>query len=186
MTPYFLSLLSLLVATCLLIVTTAEEKRVVHAFYYLWYGTPDHDGSYKHWDHEVLPHWEDRTNERYRNIIGQRHKPPGKLHSPFYPEAGPYSSKDPAMISMHLEQMSAAGIDLAIISWWGRPDNPSSMDTQGVCTDYILIDVLSKIDSSNSTIKVGFHLEPYAGRTVSSVREGRFLMMSLSSSALSL
>ena len=25
----------------------------VHAFFYLWYGTPEVDGSWRHWDHEV-------------------------------------------------------------------------------------------------------------------------------------
>ena len=25
-------------------------------FYYLWYGNPQHNGRWQHWDHEVLPH----------------------------------------------------------------------------------------------------------------------------------
>jgi glycoprotein endo-alpha-1,2-mannosidase len=30
----------------------------IHIFYYPWYGNPEHDnGSYLHWNHEYLPHW---------------------------------------------------------------------------------------------------------------------------------
>jgi hypothetical protein len=29
----------------------------VGAFYYVWYGTPEVDGAYMHWNHTVLPHW---------------------------------------------------------------------------------------------------------------------------------
>ena len=31
------------------------------AFYYLWYGTPETDGAWRHWDHAVLPHWDARV-----------------------------------------------------------------------------------------------------------------------------
>ena len=41
-----------------------------HTFYYLWYGDPAHDTDYKHWNHEVLPHWENRINERFSSKIG--------------------------------------------------------------------------------------------------------------------
>lgn len=29
----------------------------VGAFYYVWYGTPETDGAYMHWNHSILPHW---------------------------------------------------------------------------------------------------------------------------------
>eukprot|EP00887_Chlorella_sp_A99_P008104 scaffold12.g8104.t1 len=32
-------------------------EAAVLAAYYLWYGNPEFDGDYKHWNHEVLPHW---------------------------------------------------------------------------------------------------------------------------------
>ena len=51
-------------------------------FYYLWYGNPQHNGRWQHWDHEVLPHWTEAENRRHPNI-GDRHEPPAQLHSPF-------------------------------------------------------------------------------------------------------
>jgi hypothetical protein len=60
-----------LVAGCLLSVQVLAAKPLldpsfgVHAFYYLWYGTPEHDGDYKHWDHEVLPHWNEAVQEKF-------------------------------------------------------------------------------------------------------------------------
>ncbi len=26
-----------------------------HVFYYAWYGNPETDGDYKHWNHEIIP-----------------------------------------------------------------------------------------------------------------------------------
>ena len=38
----------------------------VHAFFYLWYGEPSTDGGeYRHWNHEVLPHWTEATQRRF-------------------------------------------------------------------------------------------------------------------------
>jgi hypothetical protein len=37
----------------------------VHAFYYLWYGDPKTDGRYRHWDHEILPHWDEKLRASY-------------------------------------------------------------------------------------------------------------------------
>ena len=49
------------------------ESCKVHAFYYLWYGTPEHDdGKYLHWNHEVLPHWDSVQNVRLKHVIGKR------------------------------------------------------------------------------------------------------------------
>ena len=76
--------LQLIHLTCCIVHFTEEENTPrVHAFYYLWYGSPEHDGGWKHWDHEVLPHWEDRINEKFKETIGTRHDPPGRLYSPF-------------------------------------------------------------------------------------------------------
>ena len=66
----------------------AASKKV-HAFYYPWYGNPDTDGAYKHWNHEFIPHWDKKIAKRY---------PPGKhdpdhddLASGFYPRLGVWS-----------------------------------------------------------------------------------------------
>ena len=39
----------------------AEPTPVV-AFYYAWYGNPENDGSYRHWNHAALPHWDAAVN----------------------------------------------------------------------------------------------------------------------------
>lgn len=146
----------------------SQRTREVHAFYYLWYGTPEHDGEWKHWNHEVLPHWTKSVNDRYPEI-GSRFTPPHRIHSPFYPLSGPYSSQDESVIRHHFYLMHASGIDVVVLSWWGQCSNPSSSDTQGVCTDDILPTIFRIADELN-TVKIAFHLEPYAGRNVSSLR----------------
>ena len=148
-----------------------ENTSRVHAFYYLWYGNPEHDGGWKHWNHEVLPHWEDRINEKFKETVGTLHEPPGRLHSPFYPQLGPYSSRDPMVIAAHFDMMQQAGISIAVVSWWGRQSNPDSTDTQGVSTDRILGEVMTILDKLDSTVKIAFHLEPYPGRSVITIKE---------------
>ena len=86
----------------------------VMAFYYLWYGTPDVDGAYKHWDHEVLPHWDPEMNAREfigSKKPGEKHAPPFNLHSPFYPARGCYSSMDDATLDAHVAEALNAGIN---------------------------------------------------------------------------
>ena len=76
----------------------------VHAFYYLWYGVPEHNnGKYLHWNHEVLPHWDDVQNIKLKNVIGKRFNPPEEIHSPFYPQRGLYSSSDPKILDQHMQ-----------------------------------------------------------------------------------
>ena len=36
----------------------------VHAFYYPWYGNPEHDGRYLHWNHRRLPHWNPEVSRK--------------------------------------------------------------------------------------------------------------------------
>lgn len=48
----------------------------VHAFYYAWYGTPDVDGAYSHWNHVRLPQWNQQIRERYRQ---DAHTPPDDI-----------------------------------------------------------------------------------------------------------
>lgn len=79
----------------------------VHAFYYAWYGNPKFDGRYIHWDHVQLPHWDAKVAERYPQ---GRHTPPDDIGSNFYPSLGPYSSKDPAVIEAHMQQLRTAAI----------------------------------------------------------------------------
>jgi glycoprotein endo-alpha-1,2-mannosidase len=138
----------------------------VHAFFYLWYGNPQTDGAFKHWDHELLPHWNEAIRKQYPTSV--RFRPPELVHSPFYPRRGPYSSKDLATLREQMEEMKASGIDVAAVSWWGRPDQPGTTDTQGVSTDNVIPVVLEAAAQAN--MKIAFHLEPYVNRTSATVR----------------
>jgi len=142
----------------------------VHSFFYLWYGEPSIDGAYKHWNHEVLPHWTAHVNEKFPQV-GQRFEPPRLLHSPFYPLHGPYSSRDSAVVKRQIDDMVRAGITVAVLSWWGQATKPYATDTQGVNTDRVMSEILRIFDEDGSRVKVAFHLEPYPGRSVPSVRE---------------
>ena len=54
----------------------------IHAFYYMWYGNPEFDGQYLHWNHRYLPHWEQSvTNQHPKG----RHVPPDDIGASFYP-----------------------------------------------------------------------------------------------------
>ncbi len=57
--------LLLLPALLLLQPVLSSELGGVHAAFYLWYGNPEEDGAYQHWDHEVLPHWTQAIRDRY-------------------------------------------------------------------------------------------------------------------------
>jgi glycoprotein endo-alpha-1,2-mannosidase len=143
--------------------------RDIHFFFYAWYGTPDIDGAWKHWDHEVLPHWEPSVNEQY-STVGNRHSPPEHIHAPFYPLRNPYSSRDHTVLLGQFDDMLNAGGNVAVVSWWGQASKPYATDTQGVCTDKIMSDILNAADK-HGRIRIAFHLEPYPSRTVESIKE---------------
>ena len=69
-------------------------------FYYPWYGTPERDGAYVHWQQRGF-------------------RPPESIASAFYPARGPYSSDDPDVLRAHMAQFASAGIDQVVVSWWG-------------------------------------------------------------------
>lgn len=77
----------------------------IHIFYYLWYGSPQMDGSYIHWDHVLVPHWDPKIAASHPK---GRHNPPDDIASSYYPELGPYSSRDPDVIESHMSQIEAA------------------------------------------------------------------------------
>jgi glycoprotein endo-alpha-1,2-mannosidase len=73
----------------------------VSAFYYPWYGTATHDGSYQHWSQ-------------------RGHLPPNDIASAYYPARGIYSSADSVVVGAQMEEIRNAGIDEIAVSWWGR------------------------------------------------------------------
>ena len=54
----------------------------IHAFYYMWYGSPEFDGQYLHWNHRYLPHWQQSVTNQYPK---GRHIPPDDIGASFYP-----------------------------------------------------------------------------------------------------
>jgi len=128
-------------------------ERTVHAFYYPWWGNPVTDGAYRHWNHEIL-------TGASQSVQDKDQYPGGKdIGASFYPEAGCYSSQDSATVCSHFLQMQQAGIEVAVISWWGK-------DSFEDRTMPLLLACAQKYD-----IAVALHLEPYPQRSVLSTRE---------------
>lgn len=150
-----------------LIMGTDAGAADVLAFYYLWYGNPETDGRYMHWNHSVLPHWTPAVNKRFSNI-GQSHEPPDRIHATFYPARGCYSVADPRTLQEQMTELRQAGVRTVVLSWWGRP-GLSSGDTQGVVTDDRISGVLKAAASAG--VFVAWHMEPYEGRSAASFRE---------------
>jgi glycoprotein endo-alpha-1,2-mannosidase len=69
-------------------------------FYYPWYGTPQRDGGYLHWDQSG-------------------HIPPFDLATSYYPARGPYSGSDPSVVAAQMRDIAGAGIREVVSSWWG-------------------------------------------------------------------
>ena len=114
------------------------KERMAFIYYYGWYGNPAYDQDWLHW----------QENE---------HDPPWDIASSFYPKLGAYSSRDPAVIDLHMKWISEANIHALIFSWWGRKD-----PTHAVAKE--VLDAAAKYE-----LKVSFMIEPYPGRTVKSV-----------------
>jgi len=94
-----LSIVLVLAALCLPV--SAQAATRVSAFYYPWYATSAHDGSYQHWSQ-------------------RGHAPPNDIASAFYPARGLYSSADRLVIGEQMDELHVAGVDEVAVSWWGR------------------------------------------------------------------
>src|SRR5204863_4915353 len=70
-------------------------------FFYGWWGTAARDSGYRHWQQNG-------------------HRPPADIASDYYPLRGVYSSSSPAVLAAQMAEIRRAGIDEAVISWWGR------------------------------------------------------------------
>ena len=89
---------------------------------------------------------------------------------------GPYSSQDPGVIRAHM--MEAMDMNAAmVVSWWGQTGG----DSQKVNTDYAVekvvevAEIILKNTNSRDVAMVeygliAFHLEPYEGRSISTIR----------------
>ncbi|KAK1793138.1 hypothetical protein P4O66_011546 [Electrophorus voltai] len=134
----------------------------MHIFYYIWYGNPQFDGKYIHWDHPLLPHWDPKVAAGYPT---GRHQPPDDIGANFYPAMGAYSSRDPSVIEAHMQQIRAAAVGVLAVSWYP----PGMKDDNGEPTEDIMPLILDVADKYQ--VKVVFHIEPYKGRDERSMLE---------------
>jgi glycoprotein endo-alpha-1,2-mannosidase len=125
----------------------------VHTFYYGWYGTPESDGNFRAWNHQIIPHWIDSTWNNAGAYPGG-----DDIGANFYPQFGNYSSTDPEVISAHMQQIREAGTGVVAISWWGK----------GNFTDNSVSTLLDAAHAHG--LKVAFHIEPIY-KTVTEFRE---------------
>jgi len=133
----------------------------VHAFYYAWYGAPETDKKWVHWNHQYIPPWDKNDHNVYPTGA---HVPPSDIGANFYPELGPYSSRDPSVIETHMRMMSETNIGVISVSWYP----PGLADENGLPTDS-LIPVL--LDAANKfNMKLCLHVEPYEGRNASNFK----------------
>ncbi len=133
-----------------LLYTTAlfAKDRMAFIYYYGWYGNPAYDFEWSHWE----------ENE---------HEPPWDIASSFYPKLGAYSSRDPAVLDLHMNWISQANIHALIYSWWGTED--PTHDVAGS-----VLDAAAKYN-----LKVAFLIEPYPGRTTKSICDDVELLMGM-------
>ena len=77
-----------------------SREKLVLAFYYPWYGTPEVSGQWRHYD---------KVDLKNKDIEGWSH----------FPLYGVYDSSDPSVVERHFSQMKSSGIDGVVSSWWG-------------------------------------------------------------------
>jgi glycoprotein endo-alpha-1,2-mannosidase len=92
----------------------------------------------------------------YRHWSQHGHSPPDDIASSYYPARGLYSSSDRLVVGEQMDEVRGAGIDEVAVSWWGR----------GSQEDDRLPAVIAAAHADG--LAVAAHLEPYAGRSVSS------------------
>uniref|UniRef100_A0A914E9G6 Glycoprotein endo-alpha-1,2-mannosidase n=1 Tax=Acrobeloides nanus TaxID=290746 RepID=A0A914E9G6_9BILA len=133
----------------------------IHIFYYPWYGNPEFDQKYIHWNHAYLKNWDKSDKAKYPE---GNHKPPEDIGSVYYPQLGPYSSKNPAVIDKHMKWISSAGIDVVVVSWYPEGLADDNGDDWGPIIP-LLLNATEKYK-----MKMTLHLEPYAKQTAETVR----------------
>ena len=118
------------------------NKHNAHIFYYNWYGNPQFDKTYRHWNHDVLPHWSDKTWDNLPPYDGKE-----DIGANFYPSLGAYSSNDTTIIESHMKMIQKSGVGTISISWWGI----NSFE------DLNIIAIMNAADKYR--LKVNFHIE---------------------------
>ena len=121
----------------------------VHAFYYPWYGNPQTDKFYYHWNHRQFVKEGEPKNYPGGNDVAAN----------FYPRLGCYSSNSDQDLDAHMLMLRRAKSGVICTSWWGK-------DTY---TDKAVPHLLEAAAQHN--IKVCFHIEPFPGRNAQTTRD---------------
>lgn len=111
----------------------------VAIFYYPWYSTPHRDGGWAHW---------------YVKRDGV-----SVLSTRYFPARGLYSSSNPRVVDAQMQEISGAGIDTVVVSWWGF-GSPEA-------------DRLPLVQEAarRHGLAVAVHIEPYPDRTPASTAQ---------------
>ena len=155
--------ISILFLLCIFVYLTRDNiltfnknlnKYNTHIFYYNWYGNPQFDKNYRHWNHNVLPHWSDRTWDNIPPYDGKEN-----IGANFYPRLGTYSSNDTVIIDNHMRMILQSGVGTISISWWG-------------IESFEDLNIKAIMDAADKyRLKVNFHIEPVKNRTAFSTVE---------------
>ena len=139
--------------TCLchdsVIAGDSQPNNNVHAFYYPWYGNPQTDNSYYHWNHPQSVKQGKPKSYPGGNDIGAN----------FYPKLGCYSSNSDQDLNAHMLMLRRAKVGVISTSWWGKDSY----------TDKAISRLLDAAARHN--IKVCFHIEPFPGRNAQTTRD---------------
>jgi glycoprotein endo-alpha-1,2-mannosidase len=92
--------LLILAAATLLSPGPAAAAARTSIFYYPWYGTPQVDGGFMHWQQNGAA-------------------PPFRIASAYYPARGTYSSADKLVLGAQMDEIERTGVDQISVSWWG-------------------------------------------------------------------
>ncbi len=121
----------------------------VHTFYYPWYGNPQTDNFYSHWNHQ----------QSVRKGEPKNYPGGGDIGADFYPKLGCYSSNSDDDLNSHMQMLRRAQVGVICSSWWGKDSYTDKAVPR-------LLDAAATHD-----IKVCFHIEPFGGRNAQTTRD---------------
>jgi molybdenum cofactor synthesis domain-containing protein len=127
----------------------SKPNNNVHAFYYPWYGNPQTDNSYYHWNHPQSVKQGKPKSYPGGNDIGAN----------FYPKLGCYSSNSDQDLNVHMLMLRKAKVGVISTSWWGKDSYTDKAVPR-------LLDAAARYK-----IKVCFHIEPFPGRNAQTTRD---------------
>ncbi|MBN2594487.1 MAG: CinA family protein, partial [Sedimentisphaerales bacterium] len=146
-----LSIIALLMCLChdFVMADDSQPNNNVHAFYYPWYGNPQTDNSYYHWNHP----------QSVKEGKPKSYSGGDDIGANFYPKLGCYSSNSDQDLDAHMLMLRRAKVGVISTSWWGKDSY----------TDKAVPRLLDAAAQHN--IKVCFHIEPFPGRNAQTTRD---------------